>query len=67
MIVMDCNTGGIVAMASAPGFDLNEPPRDDIHMLNALSKNKMIVDVYEPGSTFKIFTTAAAIENGAVS
>ena len=67
MIVMDCNSGGILAMASAPGFDLNEPPRDDINMLNALSKNKMIVDVYEPGSTFKIFTTAAALENGAVS
>ena len=67
MIVMDCKTGGILAMASAPGFDLNEPPRDDLHMLNALSKNKMIVDVYEPGSTFKIFTTAAAMENGAVS
>ncbi len=66
MIVMDCNTGGILAMASAPGFDLNEPPRDDIAMLNALSKNKMIVDVYEPGSTFKIFTTATALENGAV-
>lgn len=67
MIVMDCNTGGVLAMASAPGFDLNEPPRSDLQMLNALSKNKMIVDVYEPGSTFKIFTTAAAIENGAVS
>ena len=67
MIVMDCNTGGILAMASVPGFDLNEPPRDDIAMLNALSKNKMIVDVYEPGSTFKIFTTATALENGAVS
>lgn len=67
MLVMDCNTGGVVAMASAPGFDLNEPPRDDLNMLNALSKNKMIVDVYEPGSTFKIFTTATALENGAVS
>ncbi len=67
MIVMDCNTGGILAMASAPGFDLNDPPRDDISILNALSKNKMIVDVYEPGSTFKIFTTATALENGVVS
>lgn len=67
MIVMDCTTGGILAMASTPGFDLNEPPRDDINMLNALSKNKMIVDVYEPGSTFKIFTTATALENGVVS
>lgn len=67
MIVMDCKTGGILAMAGAPGFDLNSPPRDDINMLNALSKNKMIVDVYEPGSTFKIFTTATALEKGAVN
>ncbi|MDE7395119.1 MAG: hypothetical protein K2M95_03235, partial [Clostridiales bacterium] len=67
MLVMDCKTGGILAMASAPGFDLNAPPRDDLTMLNALSKNKMIVDVYEPGSTFKIFTTATALENNVVS
>lgn len=67
MIVMDVKTGGILAMASSPGFDLNEPPRNDLALLNALSKNSMIVDVYEPGSTFKIFTTAAALEAGAVS
>lgn len=67
VIVMDCNTGGVLAMASAPGFNLNDPPRDDIAMLNAYSKNKMIVDVYEPGSTFKIFTTATALENGVVN
>ncbi len=65
MIVMDVNTGGILAMASTPSYDNNDPPRDDIDLLNALSKNKMIVDVYEPGSTFKIFTTAIALENGA--
>ena len=63
MIVMDCTDGGVLAMASTPSFDLNDPPRNDIDMLNALSKNKMIVDVYEPGSTFKIFTTAAALEH----
>lgn len=65
MIVMDVDTGGILAMASTPSYDNNDPPRDDIDILNALSKNKMIVDVYEPGSTFKIFTTAIALENGA--
>ncbi len=65
MIVMDVNTGGILAMASTPSYDNNDPPRDDIDLLNALSKNKMIVDVYEPGSTFKIFTTAIALENNA--
>lgn len=66
MIVMDCTDGAVLAMASTPAFDLNDPPRDNIDLLNSLSKNKMIVDVYEPGSTFKIFTTAAAIENNAV-
>ena len=67
MIVMDVNTGGIAAMASAPSYDNNDPPRDDMTLLNALSKNKMIVDVYEPGSTFKLFTTAAALEAGVVT
>ena len=46
MIVMDCTTGGIVAAAITPSFDLNNIPRDDINMLNALSKNTLIVDVY---------------------
>ena len=66
MLVMDVNTGGIVALAESPTYDLNEPPRNDIDLLNALSKSTLIVDVYEPGSTFKIFTTAAAIESGVV-
>ncbi|MCH5350429.1 MAG: PASTA domain-containing protein [Clostridiales bacterium] len=67
MVVMDVNTGGILAMAKSPAFDLNEPPRNDLDLLNELSRNTMIVDMYEPGSTFKIFTTAAALEAGVVS
>lgn len=67
MVVMNAKTGGVAAMANYPSFDLNNPPRDNIEMLNALSKNKMIVDVYEPGSTFKIFTTATALTEGVVS
>ncbi len=67
MVVMDVNTGGIVAMAKSPSFDLNDPPRDNLELLNELSRNTIIVDMYEPGSTFKIFTTAAAIEAGVVS
>ncbi len=66
MIVMDVNTGGILAMAKNPSFDLNDPPRNDLDLLNELSRNTLIVDMYEPGSTFKIFTTAAAIEAGVV-
>ena len=60
-IIMNPNNGEIIAMASLPSFDNNNLPRDDVSTLNALSKNTMIVDVYEPGSTFKILTTAAAL------
>ncbi len=66
MIVMDATTGGIFAMAKSPAFDLNDPPRNDLDLLNELSRNTLIVDMYEPGSTFKIFTTAAALEAGVV-
>ena len=66
-IVMDVNTGGIAALASYPSYDLNDVPRNDIDLLNLLSKNSLITDVYEPGSTFKIITTAAALEYGTVS
>ena len=60
-IVMDASSGEIKAMVTAPSFDLNNPPRDDIEELFSLSKNCNIVDVYEPGSTFKLFTLAAAL------
>ena len=63
MLIMDATNGGIVASAQTPSFNLNNIPRDDIATLNALSKNTMLVDVFEPGSTFKIFTTALALEN----
>ncbi|MDR0856279.1 MAG: PASTA domain-containing protein [Clostridiales bacterium] len=67
VIVMEVKTGAIAAMATAPSYDLNTPPRDDLAALNALTKNKMIVDVYEPGSTFKVFTTSAALEENKVN
>ena len=60
-IVMDASNGAIKAMVTKPSFDLNEPPRDDLDFLHSLSKNINIVDVYEPGSTFKLFTLAAAL------
>lgn len=65
IIVMDPNTGEILAMATKPSFDLNNIPREDVSKLMAESKNLSIVDVYEPGSTFKVLTTAAALEEGA--
>ena len=61
-IVLDPNTFEILALANYPSYDLNDIPRDDIERLNAQSRNKMISDVYEPGSTFKIITSALNIE-----
>ena len=62
MIVLDPSCGAIRALSVKPSFDLNDVPRDDLDLLNALSRNKLISDVYEPGSTFKILTAAANIE-----
>ena len=61
-IVMEPSTGSILAMANYPGYDLNAPPREDLSALNALSRNSLVVDIYEPGSTFKIFTAASNLE-----
>ena len=63
-IVMDPNTGEIVAMSTKPSYDLNNIPRDNISKLLDMSRNISIVDVYEPGSTFKVLTMASAIEEG---
>lgn len=62
VIVMNPNTGEIVAMSSKPSFDLNNPPRDNVAELLQNVKNLSIVDIYEPGSTFKVLTTATALE-----
>ena len=61
-IIMKAKTGEIVAMSNKPSFDLNNIPRDNVSELMETAKNKCVVDVYEPGSTFKILTTAAALE-----
>ena len=62
MIVLDPNTGAIRALCIKPSFNLNEIPRDDLSALNALGRNGIICDIYEPGSTFKVLTAAANIE-----
>lgn len=67
VIIMNPKTGEIVAMASKPSFDLNNPPRDNTELLMSLSKNSLITDVYEPGSTFKLFTLATALSEGVTS
>lgn len=62
MIVLDPKTGAIKALCTKPSFNLNDVPRDDLDKLNSLSRNGLISDSYEPGSTFKILTAAADIE-----
>ena len=66
-IAMDVNTGALLAMAIYPTYDPANPPRDDLDRLNELMRLSVLSDVYEPGSTFKILTAAAAIDCGATS
>ena len=66
-IVMNAKTSEILAISSKPSFDLNEVPRDDLSILFEQSKMKAVTDTYEPGSTFKILTVAAALEAGVVT
>lgn len=79
-IVMEPKTGDILAMAQSPDFDLNNPkePTSDsekkklaamsdsekVSYWNKMWRNSLISDVYEPGSTFKLLTTAIALEEG---
>ncbi len=89
-VVMNVKNGEILAMATAPSFDLNDPYTLDAaseeklksQALDTASKeykalrgellykmwaNKAVSEIYEPGSTFKIVTVAAALESGVVS
>lgn len=66
-IIMKCKTGEIVAISTQPDYDPNDPPRDDMSLLNSLSRNRVVADSYEPGSTFKIITLAAALDSGTVN
>ncbi|MDD4797338.1 MAG: penicillin-binding transpeptidase domain-containing protein, partial [Eubacteriales bacterium] len=65
-IVMDPATGEILALVNKPDFDNNTPPRSDAETLRALVRNTAVADAYEPGSTFKIITLAAALDSGAI-
>lgn len=61
-IVLDPSDFSVLAMVNLPSYDLNDIPRGDASELNALSRNALVSDAYEPGSTFKIVTAAANIE-----
>lgn len=62
--VIKPKTGEVLAMSSKPSFDLNDIPRDDLTTLFGQSRVTSVTDNYEPGSTFKILTVAAALEEG---
>jgi cell division protein FtsI (penicillin-binding protein 3) len=61
-IVMAPDTGEILAMANVPLLDPNAPDQTAV----AARKNRLVTDFYEPGSTFKTFLAAAALEHGVV-
>ena len=61
-VVLDPRDGSVLAMVNLPSYDLNNIPRDNLEKLNAESRNRLVSDIYEPGSTFKIVTAAANIE-----
>ena len=60
-LVLDVNTFEVLSLVNYPSYDLNEVPRNDSELLNALTRNRVVCDIYEPGSTFKIITSAANI------
>ena len=74
VIIMNPNNGDILAMATYPNYDLNNPyelensenmeSSEKNKQLQALWRNRAIADTYEPGSTFKLITSSAALEEG---
>ena len=62
-VVLDPRTGGVLAMAQAPGYDANNASS----VSQVLQRNRAITDTYEPGSTFKLVTIAGALSTGIVS
>ena len=66
-VVMDVNTGAILAVCMKPDYDPNDPPRNDVEALRELMRITVVSDVYEPGSTFKMLTCSAALDSGAAS
>ncbi len=66
-LVMDPNTGEVLATATYPSFDLNSPPRDMVTDLMSMSRARVATDTYEAGSMFDAITAAAALDAGATT
>ena len=80
VVIMEPKTGNILAMATYPTYNLNDPytvtdneiaqkwqelsNKEKNEALQAMWRNKAIADTYEPGSTFKLVTTSASLEEG---
>lgn len=69
IMVMDPNTGEILALANAPDYDPNNPWPQGVtdEELQQMWRNRLVSDAYEPGSIFKVVTATAGIEKGVVS
>jgi len=63
VVVMDPETGEVLAMANFPSFDPNDRSRTSVAAL----RNRAVTDVFEPGSTQKLVTIAGALESGIVA
>ena len=66
-LIIDPNTGEVLAIATYPSFDLNSPPRDMVTELMSMSRARIVTDTYEAGSMFDAITAAAAIDAGATT
>lgn len=62
-LVMECNTGNVLAMATTPGFD----PQSREDLKPERIRSRAVTDVYEPGSALKIVTASAALSEGIVN
>lgn len=67
VIILDVHTGEILAMANQPSYNPNNKSQYKPDELNKGSRNRAMLDIYEPGSTVKPFTVLAALENEKIS
>lgn len=61
-VILDAQSSAILAMANTPGYNLQQAKS----VANKLKRNTAVVDIFEPGSTFKPFVVAAALKHGTV-